>query len=144
MMKFTNLLPKNNKKGVTLVELVMAVVVLSIFAIGIITGLTAASTKIAQNSREAAIHSEAVQKLDAVISVVSNGSYAASADLAGEVKGVLGYGNEVTLSMTPDPNTYVDANGVTKTRGWKISLTYGGVTVKGYTSNTEGVFDKDA
>ena len=139
-MKIAKLFPKKSKQGVTLVEVVFGVVVLSIIAIGIITALATGSSTIEKKANESAAHSEAVQKMDAVISTISNGSYAGT-DVANGVKSVLGYGSDVSLTATAE--TYTNAAGETKVRGWKLSLTYKGATVTGYASNTEGVFDKD-
>ncbi|MBE5892169.1 MAG: hypothetical protein E7286_02175 [Lachnospiraceae bacterium] len=140
MMNLAKLLPKKSKQGVTLVEVVFGVVVLSIIAVGIIAALSTGSTTIHKKAQESASHSEAVQKMDAVISVISNGSYAGT-DVAASAKSVLGYGSDVTLTATAE--SYTNAAGETKVRGWKLSLTYKGETVTGYASNTEGVFDKD-
>lgn len=135
MMKFF----KKSKKGITLVESVFAVVILGILTIGILTLLTTGGMKIAEISSEAEDYSQAVQKMDLVISAISNG-----------------YGNIVTdgtsykLEFTtgsfdftglsdpvPSEETYNDG----EPRGWYLQLTYEGITVEGYVSNTKGVFD---
>ena len=138
MMKIAKLFPKNSKQGMTLIEIVLGVVVLSIFTLGIITAMAVGSTAIAKKAGETTYHAEAVQKMDAVISVISNGSY--TGDVASAAKSVLGYGNEVELTAIAE--TYPTDTG-DKVRGFRLSLTYKGATVTGYASNTEGVFDKD-
>ena len=69
-----NLLPKKSKRGVTLVECVIAVVLLGLLAVGVLNLLTAGGTKIAQLSKESADQAAATQKLDLAISAISNGS----------------------------------------------------------------------
>lgn len=68
-----NLLPKKNKKGITLVETVIAVVVLAILAIGILSLMSAGGRKILHLSNEASDQAFAAQQLDLVIAAVSNG-----------------------------------------------------------------------
>lgn len=69
-----NLLPKKSKRGVTLVECMVAVVILGLLAAGVLNLLTAGGTKIARLSKEAADQAKATQMLDLVISAISNGS----------------------------------------------------------------------
>lgn len=149
MMK---LFPKNSKKGVTLVESVFAVVILGIFAIGILTLLTSGGTKIQQISKEASTYTEATQKLDMAISAISNGSsnYIVETESGGvttvtlNLSGLLstlGFdASEVT--MTSEIDLY-EAGVATppNVRGWYLTLTYKGVEVKGFASNSGGVFD---
>ena len=144
MTKFMNNFYIKNKKGVTLVELVLGVVILSLFAIGVLASLSAASTKIAQSSKDAATHSEATQMMDAVISIVSNGDYSpenlgAGVTAESAVLGVLDdiYSLDGVDLFNMEPKTYADG----ALRGWKITLKYKGTTVTGYSSNTKGVFD---
>ena len=149
MMK---LFPKNSKKGVTLVESVFAVVILGIFAIGILTLLTSGGTKIQQISKEASNYTEATQKLDMAISAISNGSseYIIEAESGGvttvtlNVSGLLSaLGFDVTeVTMTSEIDLY-EAGAATplNVRGWYLELTYNGATVKGFASNSGGVFD---
>ena len=68
-----NLLPKKSKKGITLVETVIAVVVLAILAIGVLSLMTAGGRKILLLSNEASDQAAAVQQLDLVIAAISNG-----------------------------------------------------------------------
>lgn len=140
MINLIKLFPKKSKQGVTLVEVVFGVVVLAIIAVGIITALSTGATTIEKKAADSAAHTEAVQKMDAVISTISNGSYAGVADVAGTVKAELGLG-DVALSATAD--TYKNIDNVDVIKGWKLSLTYKGQTVTGYASNTEGVFDQE-
>ena len=140
MMKF---MPKS-KKGVTLVESVFAVVILGILAIGIISLLTAGGQKIFQISNESKAHSQAVQKLDMVISAISNGSesYITKDPTVSlnvdTLKSTLGLGD---VSITATPALYSGTTDYSKDnfRGWY--LTYNGATVNGFASNSEGDFD---
>ena len=76
---------KKSKKGITLVESVFAVVILATLTIGVISLLTAGGVKIFEISSEADVYSQAVQKLDLVMSAVSNGSsdYIVKTEIAG-------------------------------------------------------------
>jgi len=148
-----NLFPKNSKKGVTLVESVFAVVILGIFAIGILTLLTSGGTKIQQISHEASAYTEATQKLDMAMSAISNGStnYIIEAEASGvttvtlDVTGLqtaLGF-DASEVAITQEIELY-DASGSatpSNVRGWYLTLTYNGATVKGFASNSGGVFD---
>jgi len=142
-MNLTKLLPKKNKKGVTLVELIIGVVVLSIFTLGIIASLSAANAKIAKNAQEAANHSEAVQMMDTVIAALSHGGYSTPTDV---VNDLFGASAGVSLVMDSSKYTYkvnpAEPTSPTLILGWDLKLTYKNVTVIGYASNTEGVFDK--
>lgn len=153
--------PKKSKRGVTLVESVIAVVVLGIFATGILTLLTSGGTKILETSQESAAYAQATQKLDFVIAAISNGSdeyveYDAGADGASpKVKGLKQdalSAKEITLISTygtKEDGTVGTAEGadlydqITTIRGWYLSLTYEGQTVTGFAANAEGVFDHD-
>lgn len=148
-----NLLPKNNKKGVTLVESVFAVVILGIFAIGILTLLTSGGTKIQQISKEASAYTEATQKMDMTLSAISNGSsdYIIETDVSGvttvtlDVTGLqtaLGF-DATAVTITPTLELYDVSAAATPSnvRGWYLELTYNGATVKGFASNSGGVFD---
>lgn len=142
---------KKSKKGVTLVESVFAVVILSILTIGIMTLLTAGGVKIEKISTEANAYSEAVQKMDLVISAISNGSsdYIVSSTVEevdivsldlDVLKTTLGL---TDVTITADPRCYDESIPQTKAnlRGWYLTLTLKGVTVSGFASNSEGVFD---
>ena len=148
-----NILPKNNKKGVTLVESVFAVVILGIFAIGILTLLTSGGTKIQQISKEASNYTEATQKLDMAMSAISNGSsnYIIETEAGGvttvtlDVTGLqtaLGF-DAADVTITQEIELYDAAAAATPSnvRGWYLTLTYNGATVKGFASNSGGVFD---
>ena len=143
------LLPKKSKKGITLVESVVAVVLLAMFAIGVLTLLTSGGVKIQEISKDAAAYAEATQKLDLAISAISNGSTGTTpyivvdattgkCDLVeSQLITTLSLGSDVTLNATPEAYPS-DPSSV---RGWYLELTYNGVTVKGFASNSEGVFD---
>lgn len=151
MMK---LFPKRSKKGITLVESVVAVVVLAIFAIGIITLLTSSGVKIQEISGESAAYAAATQKLDLAISSISNGAYVSKEEETDIVTFDLdALKNELGLDTTngdkveAEPEFYVppadpsDPITASNVRGWYLTLTYKGVEVQGFVSNSEGVFD---
>ena len=153
-----NVKMKASKKGVTLVESVFAVVILGILTIGILSLLSAGSVKIGQISGESKAHAAAVQKMDMVISAISNGSDnyinvddatgAASIDISA-LKNALGFTVEETATGYEIIIDGIEADTVSSgetsyTRGWYMTLTYKGATVQGYASNTEGVFDRNA
>lgn len=142
---------KKSKKGITLVESVLAVVILSILTIGVLTLLTAGGVKIEKISNESNTYSEAVQKMDLVISAISNGS---SDYIVGETTGEVetvslkldvlkSTLNLTDVTITAVPDFYDTAIPATKAnlRGWYLTLTLNGVTVKAFASNSEGVFD---
>ena len=142
-----------NKKGVTLVEAVFAVVILAILVVGIITLLTAGGTKILQISREANVNSEVTRKVDYLISAVSNGS----AEYVTFTEGVEGAEGTCVLNtgkicsdfgITADKLTvttvyHVAANGnlISNVRGWYVTINYPDAPVSCFLSNSEGVFD---
>lgn len=149
MMK---LFPKKSKKGITLVESVIAVVVLGIFAVGVLSLLTSGGVKILQISNESAAYSEATQRLDMVISAVSNGStnYIIKTDTGSVttcdlsisgLKTVLGFNDETDITAVISLYDTSEDPTVTNVRGWYLTLTYQGATVTGFASNSEGVFD---
>ena len=141
------LLPKKSKKGITLVESVVAVVLLAMFAIGVLTLLTSGGVKIQEISKDAAAYAEATQKLDLAISAISNGAYIEkdATDLVSlkdeALRTKLGLDASDTLSGRAELYKLSDPATSTNVRGWYLELTYKGVTVKGFASNSEGVFD---
>ena len=138
---------KKSKKGITLVESVFAVVILATLTIGVISLLTAGGVRIAEISGEATNYSQAVQKMDLIISAISNGSedyiqsdptVSLDVDVLMTTLGI----DDATISVTPD---LYDPSGnatVANFRGWYITVTYQGATVKGFVSNSGGVFDR--
>ena len=141
------LLPKKSKKGITLVESVVAVVLLAMFAIGVLTLLTSGGVKIQEISKDAAAYAEATQKLDLAISAISNGAYIKkdATDIVSleeaALKTKLELDTSDTLNGRADLYKSGDPATSTNVRGWYLELTYKGVTVKGFASNSEGVFD---
>ena len=138
---------EKSKKGITLVESVLAVVILSILTIGVLTLLTAGGVKIEKISNESNTYSEAVQKMDLIISAISNGSaeyiqtdptVALKID---ELKSTFSL-NDVEMTATPELYDSAEPATVGNFRGWYLTLTYQGATVKGFVSNSEGVFDR--
>ena len=97
-------LPKNSKRGITLVESVVAVVVLGILVTGILTLLTTGGIKIQEISGESATYAKACQKMDLVISALSNGSDTYITDDTLNVTALtncLGFGEDVDITPTP-------------------------------------------
>ena len=136
-------LPKNSKRGITLVESVVAVVVLGILVTGILTLLTTGGIKIQEISGESATYAKACQKMDLVISALSNGSdtYIDAATDTVKVDSLisrLSLGDDVDI--TAKSVKYEDESG--KVRGWYLELKYQDVTVQGFASNSKGVFDQ--
>lgn len=150
------LLPKKSKKGITLVESVVAVVLLAMFAIGVLTLLTSGGVKIQEISKDAAAYAEATQKLDLAISAISNGSseYIDTSDESDWnlkpvdnptkpddcLKSIIGVDEVVVDRVFYKVGSSQDKT-ASNVRGWYLELTYKGVTVKGFASNSEGVFD---
>lgn len=142
MMRF---LPKKSKKGVTLVESVFAVVILGIFAVGILTLLTSGGTKIQQISHEASAYTEATQKMDIVISSVSSGAFLLDEGTALDCDAIESAFGLDAGSLDASIELYLDADAelsINDVRGWYLKLTYNGATVSGFASNSGGVFDK--
>lgn len=143
MMKFM----KKSKQGVTLVESVFAVVILGILTIGILSLLTAGGAKIIKISQEADVYSQASQKLDLVIAAISNGYGKVEESGEGEFSldlSVSGEAGATTETIDLTGVTIVataDTHGDNTLRGWYLDLTYKGVTLHGFASETEGVFD---
>ena len=141
-------LMKKSKRGITLVESVFAVVILSILTIGIISLLTAGGVKIHQLSNESNAYAQATSKLDLVISAISNGSATyidteTTVELkVDKLKSAIGLNEDVELTAVMDLYQSGEAATVLNCRGWYLTLTYKGATVKGFASNSEGVFDK--
>ena len=65
---------RKSKQGITLVESVIAVVVLGIFAAGVLSMLSSSGSKIFRIRGESTAYAEATQQLDLAISAISNGS----------------------------------------------------------------------
>lgn len=137
-------LPKNSKRGITLVESVVAVVVLGILVTGILTLLTTGGIKIQEISGESATYAKACQKMDLVISAISNGSDSYIHDNALDVNALisgLSLG-DVTIAQTADLYDASASATDDNIRGWYLKLTYQDVTVQGFASNSKGVFDQ--
>ena len=141
---------KKSKKGVTLVESVFAVVILGLISIGIISMLSTGSTKIFELSNESNAHAQAVQKLDLAISAISNGSTSyitsnptVSLDIQ-ELKKTIFPDDHNKIELSAEIVLYEAGEAtVANCRGWYLTLTYHGATVKGFVSNSEGVFDRE-
>lgn len=145
-------LPRNNKRGVTLVEVVIGVFVLSIFALGILSLLIYNNQAVADSARDKADYSAAMQKLDTVIAAISHGPDSGFVNYTGEgrekratglaedkLEELIGVADE-QLETSPD---YYGGAGSSTIRGWYITLDYSEeLTVKGYAANTLGAFDE--
>ena len=154
-----NLLPKKSKKGITLVETVIAVVVLAILAIGVLSLMSAGGRKILLLSNEASDQAAAVQQMDLIVAAISNGDNGATATYIvkkttdeveycylklDELLDTLDI-DETKVTLTASIELYddetakftdVDGNryySVTDIRGWYLVLTYKDVSVKGVT-----------
>ena len=152
-----------SKKGITLVESIFAVVILGILTIGIVALLASGGAKIIQISNEANAHAQAVQKMDQLIAAISNGCGVVKTEANGAVSYSLiikdaivdpnaptepdaenpqvglitSLGFENVEIAEPTPTYHLDGT----LRGWYLSLTYHGVTVNGFASNSKGAFD---
>jgi len=140
-------LPRNNKKGITLVEVIVGVFVLSIFAVGILSLLIYNNQAVSDSTREKAATSSAAQKMDTVIAAVSNGPDSGFLTLDGddnvtglELDALCALVDLTAGAITVDAVDQYDASTI---RGWYITLKYSDeVSVKGYVANTQGAFDK--
>lgn len=135
-------LPKNSKRGITLVESVVAVVVLGILVTGILTLLTTGGIKIQEISGESATYAKACQKMDLVISAISNGSETYITDdtlNVNALKSCLDF-DDADVDIIAEPVSYEGRPGTV--RGWYLELKYQDVTVQGFASNSKGVFDQ--
>jgi len=156
------LFPAKSKKGVTLVEAVIAVVVLGLFATGILNLLTAGSSKVYRTFGETSAYAGATQRLDMTIAAISNGSttYFVKGEVSdgdgsmiptckldvAALQSELGINDCTITARTSLYGTTALADpaaeqNLADIRGWYITLTYDGATVTGFASNSEGVFD---
>ena len=140
-------LPRNSKKGITLVEVVVGVFVLSIFALGILSLLLYNNQAVSNSIHEKTVTSAAVQKLDTVIAAVSNGPESGflNLDASGNITGLNVDALCVLVDLPGGSITVdlVDNYDATSIRGWYITLKYSDeVSIKGYVANTLGEFDK--
>ena len=163
-------LPRHNKKGITLVEVIVGVFVLSIFALGILSLLIYNNQAVSDSAVEKVDYSAAVQKLDMIIAAVANTELPkddapqAEKDACFLKKNGSGditldhakLGEVLSLDSTIwniEPKR--DPSDTTKPlRGWYITLTYTvkrtehgtetpySTVVKGYASFSQGAFDK--
>ena len=152
-------LPRNNKKGITLVEVVVGVFVLSIFAVGILSLLIYNNRAVSDSAVQKADYSTAVQKLDTIIAAISYGPDSGFVEYTGEgkEKKATGIDKEALASLIGvskddidiSENHYLETDPTSSIRGWYITLTYKVVrgeetsetVVKGYAANTIGAFD---
>lgn len=147
----SKLFQKNSKRGITLVESVIAVVLLGFAATGILTMLVVSGTKIFQLGSQSSAYAEATQQMDLVISAISNAQAQTSTYIepsTGDLKiSALksAVGIDADTQITAAAELYErfegEASTPSKIRGWQLTLTYKGATVKAFASNTKGVFD---
>ena len=143
-------LPRNNKRGITLVEVIVGVFVLSIFAVGILSLLIYNNQAVSDSTREKAATSAAAQKLDTVIAAVSNGpdSGFLTLDANGNVTGLAPDNLNALCALVGLENGSIKVDSVDQydsshIRGWYITLEYSDeVSVKGYVANTQGALDE--
>ena len=138
---------KNSKRGVTLVESVLALAILALIAVALLSLFTAGNSAIADRNSKAAAYAEAVQKMDFLIAAVSNNADICSDPVTGElsadiVKQAFPDGNlhaaEITAEVSLyDPSLPQYPNNI---RGWYLTLTYKGVTLTGFTACEGEVF----
>ena len=154
----TNIFTKKNKKGMTLVESVLAVVILSILVIATLSLLTAGGVKILNIFDDTNAHNQAVQKMDMIISAISNGSsnYITDDEInhtatlnENALLSMLGLSTEANngnlqFSATPEIIPPKSEDEDPFFRGWYLTLTYKGATVTAFASNTKGDFDTHA
>lgn len=146
------LFPAKSKRGVTLVEVVFAVVILGLFATGILGLLIAGNAKINESYAESTTYVQAVSKLDLVLAAISNGSEKfkdlnaepeLDVDALTEALGLPKDSLTGVTELTAETSLYDNSDSQNHNiRGWYIELTYQKtITVKGFASNSEGVFD---
>lgn len=146
----TKIFMKKSKKGITLVESMIAVVILGILTTGIISMLTVGGTKINQISSESANYTQAVQKLDLIVSAISNGSGVLKDEESGirtldidELLEILELDEDPNLTLTAEVALHsnsqeaVDSN----LRGWYLTLKYNDAVVTAFASDSKGAFD---
>ena len=136
-------LPRNNKKGITLVEVIVGVFVLSIFALGILSLLIYNNQAVSDSAVEKADYSAAVQKLDMVIAAVSNSLGPDADDYDATISYLSENGSNIEVDIAglrddfgmsdatvwdidadPDPDPEEAAHSTEPLRGWYITLTY--------------------
>ena len=155
--------PRNNKKGITLVEVIVGVFVLSIFALGILSLLIYNNQAVADSTIQKVDSSTAAQKLDMVLAAISNSTGPdKDGDISEDSYLMVVNGNVdvnvnkicIDFGMTDASTWSVTANSDPANgdplRGWYITVTYtvdrgnqNCVTqVKGYAAFAEGAFDE--
>ena len=138
---------RNNKKGITLVESVLALAILVLIAVAVFSLFTAANSFIAGSGGETAAYAESVQKMDFLIAAVSDSGALCSDPITGElsvkqVKEALSdtglYDAEISARVSLyDPSLPQQPENI---RGWYLTLTYQGMTLQGFASyGREGV-----
>lgn len=138
---------KKSKQGITLVESVIAVVLLGFAATGILSMLIASGTKIFNIGGESAAYAEATQKMDLVISAISNGSTDYFDTNTGDliIDDLMAVFGDEMDGVTLEKNVCKFDNALevssSNIRGWYLTLKYKGATVEAFASHTEGAFD---
>lgn len=144
-------LPYNNKKGITLVEVIVGVFVLSIFAVGILSLLIYNNQAVSDSAIDKRNYSAASQKLDIILAAVSNSLAPATAEFDPNIS-YLKEGSDGSIEIDEiqfrtdfdlDDCTLLFEEDGDPLRGWYVTLTYlETVEIKGYASFAQGAFDK--
>ena len=142
MMK---LFQKKSKQGITLVESVLAVLLLGFAASGILTLLLSGGTRILKIGNQSSDYSEATRQLDLVISAVSNGYGVDSETGLLDVDALKdSFGDDFDDTEITSTVSLYDAGEAPTTaniRGWYLELEYGVAVVSGFAADSKGVFD---
>lgn len=138
---------KNNKKGVTLVESVLALAILALLAVAVFSLFTTGNSAIAKGRSEVAAYAEAAQKMDFLIAAVSDSAALCSDPItwelsAEQIKEAFPHAGlhdaEISAQVSLyDPTLPRQPENI---RGWYLILTYKGVTLSGFTSYGKEVF----
>ena len=138
----------NNKKGVTLVESVLALAILALVAVALLSLFTTGSTAVSAESNRAAAYATAVQKMDFLMAAVSDCGASCADPISGELsvaqlKAALPQGSLHNTEITAKVSLYDTSlpSRLENVRGWYLTLTYQGVMLDGFTSYTREVFE---
>lgn len=138
----------NSKKGITLVESVLALAILALVGVALLSLFTTGSTAISAESNQAAVYAAAVQKMDFLMAAVSDCGASCADPISGELsaaqlKEALPQGGLHDAEITAQVSLYDTSlpPRLDNLRGWYLTLTYQGVTLNGFTSYTREVFE---
>lgn len=138
---------KNNKKGVTLVESVLALAILALLAVAVFSLFATGDVAITRSRGKAGVYAEAAQKMDFLMAAVSDSADLCADPITWELSAeqirdlfphVDLYGAEISAQISLyDPDLPRQPENI---RGWYLTLTYKGVTLNGFTSYGKEVF----